>query len=48
MPLVYSELRGLARRRMAGEAAGGLRPTELVHETYLRLLDSGRSVMRPA
>ena len=44
MPLVYRELRGLAGRRMAGEDGNrSLRPTELVHETYLRLLDSGVS-----
>jgi RNA polymerase sigma-70 factor, ECF subfamily len=44
MPLVYSQLVGLARRRMAGESGNHpLRPTELVHETYLRLLDSGVS-----
>ena len=44
MPLVYRELRGLARKRMARESDGHLfGPTELVHETYLRLLDSGVS-----
>lgn len=44
MPLVYRELVGLARRRMAGQGSNHpLRPTELVHETYLRLLDSGVS-----
>lgn len=42
LPLVYDELRRLARARMAGEAAGGagqtLQPTALVHEAYMRLL----------
>lgn len=42
LPLVYDELRRLARARMAKEAAGGagftLQPTALVHEAYMRLL----------
>lgn len=39
-PLVYDELRRLARARMAGEPAGHtLTPTALVHEAYLRLVD---------
>ena len=39
LPLVYGELRRLARRRMAREAAGHtLQPTGLVHEAYLRLV----------
>lgn len=39
LPLVYDELRRLARSRMANEAAGQtLQPTALVHEAYLRLL----------
>lgn len=39
-PLVYSELRRLARRYTAGEKRGqALQTTELVHEAYLRLLD---------
>lgn len=41
MPLVYEQLLSLARRRMAREAADhSLRPTELVHEAYLRLIQS--------
>lgn len=41
MPLVYDQLLSLARRRMSLEAAGHtLRPTELVHEAYLRLIHS--------
>lgn len=39
LPLVYDELRRLARARLANEAAGNtLQPTALVHEAYLRLL----------
>ena len=38
MPLVYDELRNVARRRLGVERAGHtLRPTELVHEAYLKL-----------
>ena len=41
LPLVYEELRSLAARRMAGEAAGHtLQPTALVHEAWLRLVRS--------
>src|SRR3954454_11229410 len=39
-PLVYSELRRLARSYTAGERGGqALQTTELVHEAYIRLLD---------
>jgi RNA polymerase sigma factor (TIGR02999 family) len=39
LPLVYDELRSLARRRMADEPPGQtLQPTALVHEAYLRLV----------
>jgi RNA polymerase sigma factor (TIGR02999 family) len=38
LPLVYEELRRLAARKMAHEAAGQtLQPTALVHEAWLRL-----------
>jgi RNA polymerase sigma factor (TIGR02999 family) len=38
LPLVYAELRQLARARLAGEAPGRtLTPTALVHEAYLRI-----------
>ena len=41
LPLVYSELRELARSRMAKERPGQtLTPTGLVHEAYLRLVKS--------
>ena len=37
-PLVYNELRDLAGRRMSRERPGHtLRPTELVHEVFLRM-----------
>jgi RNA polymerase sigma factor (TIGR02999 family) len=40
-PLVYDELRTLAAQKMAQEAAGQtLQPTALVHEAYLRLVQS--------
>lgn len=39
LPLVYSELRRLARAQMAKTPAGNtLQPTALVHEAYLRLV----------
>jgi len=37
-PLVYSELRIVARARLANERRAGLSPTELVHEAFLRLV----------
>ena len=42
LPLVYEELRRLAARRLVGEAPGQtLQATALVHEAYLRLVESG-------
>lgn len=42
LPLVYGELRRLAAAQMAQESAGQtLQPTALVHEAWLRLIDSG-------
>jgi RNA polymerase sigma factor (TIGR02999 family) len=47
LPLVYDELRQLAARRMAKEAAGHtLQATDLVHEAYLRLVGPDRDVDR--
>lgn len=41
LPLVYSELRRLARARMAKTPPGNtLQPTALVHEAFLRLVGS--------
>jgi RNA polymerase sigma factor (TIGR02999 family) len=40
-PLVYDELRRLAARRMVRESPGQtLQPAALVHEAYLRLVDT--------
>lgn len=40
VPLVYAELRGIARRRLGRErSAQSLTPTVLVHDAYLRLMD---------
>ena len=40
MPLVYDELRRIARRCLAGERANhSVQATELVNEAYLRLID---------
>lgn len=42
LPLVYQELRRLARARMAAAPPGNtLQPTALVHEAFLRLVGSG-------
>jgi RNA polymerase sigma factor (TIGR02999 family) len=41
LPLVYNELRRLAAHKMAAESAGHtLQPTALVHEMWLKLVDS--------
>jgi RNA polymerase sigma factor (TIGR02999 family) len=43
LPLVYEELRVLARQRLANEKPGQtLQATALVHEAYLRLVGNGR------
>lgn len=43
VPLVYAELRRLAHIKMRGERANHpLQTTALVHEAYLRLIDTGR------
>jgi RNA polymerase sigma factor (TIGR02999 family) len=44
LPLVYDELRRLAKQRMARESPGQtLEATALVHEAYLRLVDSDQA-----
>jgi RNA polymerase sigma factor (TIGR02999 family) len=40
-PVVYAQLRQLARRQLALAHGGTLVPTELVHEAYLKLCDGG-------
>lgn len=43
LPVVYEELRRLARFKMAAEAPGHtLQPTALVHEAWLRLVSPGQ------
>jgi RNA polymerase sigma-70 factor, ECF subfamily len=38
MPVIYDELRRIARRQLRSERSNGtLQPTEVVHETYLKL-----------
>src|SRR6516225_379117 len=44
LPLVYEELRKLAAQRLAQEEPGQtLQATALVHEAYLRLVDTGKA-----
>jgi hypothetical protein len=44
MPLVYDELRRVARRQLRRESpAVTIQPTALVHEVYLRLVDVRRA-----
>src|SRR6516164_5163878 len=44
LPLVYDELRRLAVQRLAQEKPGQtLQATALVHEAYLRLVDTDRA-----
>ena len=43
VPVVYDELRRMARRYMESESAGHpLQATALVHEAYIRLIDASR------
>jgi RNA polymerase sigma factor (TIGR02999 family) len=47
VPLVYEELRRVAKARLRGEPPGHmLQTTALVHETYLRLVDIDRMDVR--
>src|SRR5947209_18777934 len=49
LPLVYDELRKLATQRLAREKSGQtLQPTALVHETYLRLVESEQAGKAPS
>lgn len=46
LPLVYGELRRVARRQLRGESpAVTIQPTALVHEVYLRLVDVRRATL---
>ena len=40
MPLVYSELHRIARRAWNSHSGNTLQPTELIHEAYLKLIQS--------
>ena len=42
VPLVYDELRRVARARLKGERGDALQTTALIHEVYLRLVDLDR------
>lgn len=47
MPLIYQELRRIARNQMRDERTGHtLQPTALVHEAFLRLVDQNRTDWR--
>ena len=46
VPMVYDELRRLARAHLRAERNPSLQPTALVHELYLRLADSDRMIIR--
>jgi RNA polymerase sigma factor (TIGR02999 family) len=41
-PLIYDELRAIARTHLRGGSKDLLQPTALVHEVYLRLIDQTR------
>jgi RNA polymerase sigma factor (TIGR02999 family) len=46
VPLVYEELRRVARRQLRGESPGhALQATALVHEAYLRLVNVDRMTL---
>src|SRR5262245_17544516 len=46
VPLVYDELRRVARRQLRGESPGNaLQATALVHEAYIRLVDLDRMTL---
>ena len=46
LPVVYDELRRVARAHLKAERNPSLQPTALVHELYLRLADSDRLIVR--
>jgi RNA polymerase sigma factor (TIGR02999 family) len=47
VPLVYEELRRIARRQLRSERTGHtLNTTALVHESYLKLADQTRAIFR--
>jgi RNA polymerase sigma factor (TIGR02999 family) len=46
VPMVYAELRRVARAHLRGARNPSLQPTALVHELYLRLADSDGIIVR--
>lgn len=46
IPLVYDSLRQLAHQRLRNESGGSVNTTALVHEAYLRLVDSPATTVR--
>ena len=46
IPIVYDELRRVARARLRSEGSDTLQTTALVHEAYLRLVDLDRMTLR--
>jgi RNA polymerase sigma factor (TIGR02999 family) len=46
IPLVYERMRQLAHQRLRGEPGGSLNTTALVHESYLKLVDSPQPNIR--
>lgn len=46
IPLVYERMRQLAHQRLRGEPDGSLNTTALVHEAYLKLVDSPQPNIR--
>jgi len=45
-PIVYRELRAIAHRHVTSQKNASLATTELVHETYLKLVDQSRAEWR--
>ena len=46
VPMVYAELRRVARAHLRASPNPSLQPTALVHELYLRLAESDRMIVR--
>lgn len=44
LPLVYEELRAIARRLLADQKLATLQPTELIHEAFMRLAGSDAGI----
>jgi RNA polymerase sigma factor (TIGR02999 family) len=46
VPLVYEELRAIARHQLVGQPPSTLQTTALVHEAYLKLVDQSRTAWK--